>query len=81
MDDGTHHPNRGVRLCTNSFTLNETKYLIKVVKENFNINSSIHKTGAVNQYNIYIPKKYLKKLKKEIQPFMCPTMYYKLGQK
>lgn len=79
MDDGTYHRNKGIRLCTNSFTLNETKILRNAIKNKFEMNCSIVKTGVVNQYNIYFPKKYLPGLRKITKRYMHPTMYYKLG--
>ena len=54
MDDGTRLKNRGFKFSTNSFTLEEIKYLSKILKDKYNLDSTIHKSGLNNQYNIYI---------------------------
>ena len=64
MDDGTSIKNKSFKFCTNSFTLKEIKYLALVLKNKYNLDSSIHKSGLNNQYNIYIPKSSFKDLKK-----------------
>jgi len=79
MDDGTYIKNKGIRLCSNTFTLAETKALIHIIKEKYDMNCTIHKTGVVNQYNIYFPKKYVPALRKLTKRHMDPSMYYKLG--
>jgi LAGLIDADG DNA endonuclease family/Cytochrome c oxidase subunit III len=78
MDDGTLHKNRGLRFCTNSFTLKEVKYLASILENKYSLNTSIHKTGVVNQYGLYIPKSSLENLTKIVKPHLHPTMYYKL---
>lgn len=79
MDDGSLYKNRGIKFCTNSFTLKEVQYLANLLKIKYDLNTSIHKTGIVNQYNLYIPKSNLVNLIKIVQPYIHPTMYYKLG--
>lgn len=79
MDDGCYIKQRGIKLSTNSFTLKEVKILISIIKKKYSFNCSIHKTGVVNQYNIYIPKKYLPQLIHRIKKHFDPSMYYKLG--
>lgn len=79
MDDGTSFKNKGFKFCTNSFTLKEIKYLALVLKNKYNLDSSIHKSGLNNQYNIYIPKSSFKDLKKIVSPHFHPTMYYKIN--
>lgn len=78
MDDGCLHKNRGISFSTNSFTLDDIKYLGNILKYKYNINYSIVKTGAINQYNIYIPKESSIKLGKIVKNYMVPCMYYKL---
>ena len=78
MDDATLHKNKGLRFCTNSFTLKEVQYLASVLERKFDLNTSIHKTGVVNQYNLYIPKSSMADLTKIVKPYIHPTMLYKL---
>lgn len=79
MDDGCYHKKRGIKFATNSFTLNEVKFLGSILKSKYNLDCSIHKTGVVNQYNIYIPKKDLNSFIKIVKPHIHQTMLYKLG--
>jgi len=81
MDDGCFIKNRGVKFCTNSFTLKEIKYLGSILQSKFGLDFTIHKTGVLNQYNLYLPKNNMKKLIDLVKPYMVPTMYYKLGIK
>jgi len=79
MDDGTCYKNKGVRFSTNCFTLDEVKFLGEVLSEKYGLTYSIHKTGVVNQYSLYLPKTNLSNLKTLLLPHMHPSMYYKLG--
>ena len=79
MDDGTSIKNKGFKFCTNGFTLKEIQYLALVLKNKYNLESSIHKTGIINQYSIYIPKSSFKELIKIVAPLFHPTMYYKIS--
>lgn len=78
MDDGTSFKNKGLKFSTNSFTLNEVQFLSSVLQKKYNLNTNIHKTGNVNQYNIYIPKSSLIEIIKIVKPHFHPTMYYKI---
>lgn len=82
MDDATHHKNRGLRFCTHNFLLQECKFMQKILKDKYDLDSTLHKiTGTVPlQYNIYILKSSMDKLEKIVKPFIHPTMLYKLGQ-
>jgi len=79
MDDGTSFKKKGFKFCTNGFTLKEIQYLALVLKNKYNLESSIHKTGIINQYSIYIPKSSFKELIKIVAPLFHPTMYYKIS--
>jgi hypothetical protein len=79
MDDGTSFKNKGFKFCCNSFTLEEVQFLSLILKEKFNLKTSIHKTGIVNQYQIYIPKSSLNDLIEIVKPHFHPTMYYKIS--
>lgn len=79
MDDGTSFKNKGFKFSTNSFTLKEIKFLALVLKKKYNLDSTIHKSGLNNQYNIYIPKSSFYILKKIVIPHFHPTMLYKIN--
>jgi len=79
MDDGTRFKNKGLKFCTNSFTLEEIKYLALLLKNKYSLESTIHKISVVNQYNIYIPKSSLNLLVKIVKPYIHPSMYYKIN--
>lgn len=79
MDDGTSFKNKGIKFCTNSFTLKEIKYLALVLKKKYNLDSTIHKSGLNNQYNIYIPKSNLNLFRDIVNPYFHPTMLYKIN--
>lgn len=83
MDDGTLHKNRGLRFCSHNFLLTECKFMQKILKDKYELDSTLHKiTGTVPlQYNIYIIKSSMDKLKKVVKPFIHPTMLYKLVSK
>lgn len=78
MDDGSKYKNKGLKFCTNSFTLNEVKFLAKVLEDKYNLATSIHKTGGLNQYNIYIPKSSSIELAKIVKPYIHESMIYKI---
>ena len=78
MDDATLYKNKGLRFCTNCFTLKEVQYLAIVLEKKYSLNTSIHKTGVVNQYGLYIPKSSMAVLTKIVKPHIHPTMLYKL---
>jgi hypothetical protein len=79
MDDGTYHKDRGIRFCTNSFTLKEVNLLGELLFQKFNLLYSVHKTGYQDQFGLYIKKDSLPVFIKLVLPYMHPTMYYKLG--
>jgi hypothetical protein len=78
MDDGTLYKNKGLKFCTNSFTLKEVQYLASLLEKKYFFKTSIHKTGVINQYNLYIPKSSLINLTDLVKPYIHPSMYYKL---
>jgi len=79
MDDGTSFKNKGFKFSTNSFTLKEIQYLVLILKQKYNLDSTIHKSGLNNQYNIYIPKSSLNSLIEIVKPYFHPTMLYKIN--
>lgn len=81
MDDGSLYKNKGLKFSTNCFTLKDIQLLVSLLENKYNLKTSIHKTGIVNQYSIYIPKSNLNKLIKIVKPHIHPSMYYKLNFK
>ena len=79
MDDGGWIKDRGIKLCTDCFTLSEVKLLISILETKYNISLAMHSTGKANQYNIYIPKKNLPVLVPVLLPHMHPYFLYKLN--
>lgn len=80
MDDGGW-TNYGVRISTNSFTLEEIEFLVKVLKDKYELNCTIQKIETVDQYSIYIKAESIYKLRELVQPYMHKSMNYKLGIK
>jgi hypothetical protein len=76
MDDGTYHGS-SVRIATNCFNFREHYILIKILKNKYNIEASIHKNS--NQFQLDIKKKSLPLLINIILPYFHSSMYYKLG--
>lgn len=79
MDDGGKI-NTGLKIATNNFTLKEVEYLQILLKDIYNIDSSIHKTGTINQYNIYIKSTSMPLLVNIVKPYIIPSMKYKFGK-
>lgn len=79
MDDGGKLGS-GLKLSTNNFTLKENQHLIYLLKSLYNIESTIHKTGVIDQYNIYILSTSMPVLVKLVKPYIIPSMKYKLGK-
>jgi LAGLIDADG DNA endonuclease family len=69
----------GVRIATNCFTLKEVKLLVRLLKKNYKLNSTIQKIYIKNRYSIYIKKESIPDLRKIVSPFMHESMKYKLG--
>jgi Cytochrome c oxidase subunit III/LAGLIDADG DNA endonuclease family len=78
MDDGGAIQNRGIKLATHSFTLDEIQFISSLLKKKFSLDTSIVKTGAINQYNIYFPQSSLLVLINIVKPYIHPSMLYKL---
>ena len=76
MDDGSRLSS-GLKIATNIFTINEVEFLANILRNKYNLKTSIIKTGALDQYNIYIPKSSMNDLVNIIRPFLHTSMYYK----
>lgn len=78
MDDGYKRNDcNALRLGTDSFTKNEHVLLQFVLKNNFGIETSLHKKGKY--WNIYIPQKESKKFVDLVRPNIIPEFTYKIA--
>ena len=78
MDDGGK-VSSGLKISTNNFSFNEVNFLADILRKKYNLKTSIIKTGALNQYNLYISKTSMKDLVEIIKPYFHSSMYYKLN--
>ena len=78
MDDGDK-ASSGLKIATNSFSLDEVENLANILRKKYNLKTSVIKTGALNQYNLYISKTSMKDLVEIIKPYFHSSMYYKLN--
>lgn len=78
MDDGCKIKNKRFKFCTNGYTLAEVKFLSSIKKNKYDLNTCNVKTGAVNQYNIYVTKSSLNTLINIVKSFIHESMLYKL---
>jgi len=76
MGDGSIR-NKGITLCTDSFSIKEVVILMNILKIKYNINSTIH----MEKYKprIYINKKELSKILNYIKPYFIKSFLYKLS--
>jgi len=78
MDDGYKRNDcNALRLGTDSFTKNEQVLLQSVLRNNFGIETSLHKKGKY--WNIYIPQKESKKFIDVVKPYIIPEFTYKIA--
>ena len=76
MDDGSKLGS-GVRIATNCFKKQEVELLVRALDSKFNIKSTLHKNN--NNYQLYIKKESIYKLRELVLPHMHKSMFYKLG--
>jgi hypothetical protein len=77
MDDGYKRNDcNALRLSTDSFTKDEQYILQSVLKNNFGIETSVHKKGKY--WNIYIPERESKKFIALIKRYVIPELSYKI---
>lgn len=74
-DDGYKTKN-GLYICTESFTKEENELLIKVLKDKFEIDCSIHK--HTNGHRLYILAESKQKFINLIKPYMLKIFEYKI---
>ena len=77
MDYGCKY--KGLNFATNGFTLVEVKFLAQLLEKKYGLVTSIHKTGAIHQYNLYIIKSSMNKLIDIVKPHIHETMLYKIS--
>ena len=78
MDDGSSL-DKGARIATNCFTLEEVNFLCKVLKNKYNIIATSNKCGKNNSHIIYIHVNSMELFTNIIKPYLLPSLYYKLG--
>jgi len=76
MDDGCKH-RKNFYLNTDSFTLEDTLLLIKVLKDNFDLNCT-YQVKRKGQYRIYIKRNSIEKFKTLVTPYFHRSLLYKL---
>jgi hypothetical protein len=76
MDDGSKL-GKGAKIATNCFTRNDIEFLCKILKDKYNLDTSIH-TGGKGEV-IYIKSISMINFSKIIKPYMLPSLHYKLG--
>jgi len=76
MDDGCKLKNNFV-LCTDSYSFSEVELLIKVLKDNFDLNCT-YLIRNEDQYRIYIKLDSMGKFRSIVTPHFCQSMMYKL---
>lgn len=75
MDDGSK--SRGnFNLNTHSYSLSEVELLIRVLKENFDLNCNCHK--HYDKYMIYVKSDSMDKFRALVTPYFHSSMMYKL---
>ena len=78
MDDG-NKTGTGFRLNTQSFTKDENLFLIKILKDNFNLDCTLNIHNK-DLYRIYITTKSMPKFKDLVSPYFHESMMYKLNE-
>jgi len=76
MGDGAKR-NKGVTLCTDSFTFEEVVILMNILKIKYNINSTIHLEK--HKPRIYINNIELLKILPNIKPYFVKSLLYKIS--
>lgn len=82
MDDGNYYVrkkgNAQITLYTNCFSIKDDNLLVKMLKHNFNIDASLHKTANIGRC-IYIRSKSRDRFLELVRPYICDCMKYKIG--
>ncbi len=75
MDDGTRESN-SIRINSQGFTKNENIYLIKLLQAKLGIKTTLNKDK--DKFRLRIKTESIKKVLNLIQPYIIPSMLYKL---
>ena len=75
MDDGSKNVS-SYYLCSLAYTEDENKYLQKILLDNFNIKTSLHKN--YDKYSIYVKAESRTLFTSIVKPYVCESMSYKL---
>jgi hypothetical protein len=78
MDDGSK-TGSGFRLNTQSFTKGENLFLIKILKDNFDLDCTLH-THSKDLYRIYISSKSMSRFISLVSPYFHQSMMYKISK-
>lgn len=88
MDDGTNQ-NGHIKLCTDSFTLEDVEWLQYLLLNKYNIHTTLHAAKnrskdpnlkfKLGEYRIYVKAMSMPTLIKLVKPYIIPSMKYKLG--
>ena len=76
MDDG-YNSVSGFYLCTESYSINDHQILIELLRNKFNLKSSVHKTTNGNR--LYIHGSSKDDLLQLIKPYLLSHFYYKFN--
>ena len=79
MQDGSRQKGQGVSIATNSFTLEECKFLANILNNKYGLVTSVTKSGTPNQFRINIWKRSMPTLINIINPYIIPEMLYKIN--
>jgi len=79
MDDGTLIQNAGFKFCTDSYTIEDVKFLSYLLNTKFDLKTCLHTNGKEGQYRIYVPKSKLNELFTLISPHIHQSMKYKIN--
>lgn len=78
MDDGAQkwkHRSKGVRFCTDNFTLLDVQHLARVLQTRYALKVSLQKKGK--NFRIYVSSYSFHKMKPLIYPYLIESMRYK----
>jgi DNA-binding CsgD family transcriptional regulator len=79
LDDGNYYKNI-IKLCTYGYSYEEQKLIIKLLEEKFNIDGRIDKRNSRRDYYISLRKNSTKDFINLIEPYIIPSMRYKIGK-
>lgn len=76
MGDGSKQPS-GLELCTDSYSIQDVVRLINVLIIRYGLICSLRERRK-GQYRIYISAKSMANLRSIVEPFIIPSMLYKI---